>query len=80
MSFAATLTGYPAVHRMRLLSRYLRGATTCPGLLLQSIVVQPLHERVTVVDEPGLRSAIVLALVILDLLSLLVFHICRPRF
>jgi radical SAM protein with 4Fe4S-binding SPASM domain len=32
MSFAATLTGYPVVHRMRLLSRYLSGATVCPGL------------------------------------------------
>jgi MoaA/NifB/PqqE/SkfB family radical SAM enzyme len=26
------LSGYPAVHRLRLLSRYLTGATTCPGL------------------------------------------------
>jgi radical SAM protein with 4Fe4S-binding SPASM domain len=27
-----TLSGFPVVHRLRLLSRYLTGATTCPGL------------------------------------------------
>ncbi len=32
MSIAATISTVPAVHRMRLLSRYLRGSTVCPGL------------------------------------------------
>jgi radical SAM protein with 4Fe4S-binding SPASM domain len=27
-----TFSGYPAVHRLRLLSRYLTGSVTCPGL------------------------------------------------
>jgi radical SAM protein with 4Fe4S-binding SPASM domain len=29
---ATTFSGYPAVHRLRLLSRYLTGSATCPGL------------------------------------------------
>src|SRR5438128_6359682 len=29
---ATTFSGYPAVHRLRLLSRYLAGSVTCPGL------------------------------------------------
>ena len=32
MKLAATLGGYPAIHRLRLLSRYLRGSAVCPGL------------------------------------------------
>jgi radical SAM protein with 4Fe4S-binding SPASM domain len=32
MALATTLTGYPAVHRLRLLLRYLTGSVTCPGL------------------------------------------------
>src|SRR5437016_2376875 len=32
MNLAATLTGYPAIHRLRLLSRYLAGSAKCPGL------------------------------------------------
>lgn len=32
MKISATLSGYPAIHRLRLLSRYLRGSTVCPGL------------------------------------------------
>src|SRR5437868_233927 len=32
MALSATVSAYPPIHRLRLLSRYLTGATTCPGL------------------------------------------------
>src|SRR5262245_39445193 len=32
MTDTTSIRVYPAVHRLRLLSRYLRGSTVCPGL------------------------------------------------
>src|SRR5262245_965263 len=32
MALSATLSTYPTVHRLRLLSRYLSGSPVCPGL------------------------------------------------
>src|SRR5437867_5644186 len=32
MTMSATISTIPAMHRLRLLSRYLRGSTVCPGL------------------------------------------------